>query len=174
MSASPQTARKDELVAMLAMISSQVQATLDETNAPAALLVDTAHTVGGAAQTVARCLFELSGSPALMFEELVTLQSNLHERSGNAATAVQFHDRLVQSLSHVCTSLTYLAEFLQRNEGRTGAPDWSDLHARIRSVFSMERERMVFDLSNRGAPSAEINQAVATSQASSAGSVELF
>ena len=91
--------------------------------------------------------------------------------AAKAATAIQFHDRLVQCLTHVSSSLTYVAEFVS-GSGAKSAADWDQLRDRIRSQLSMEGERQVFDLLSGGAvPNAGRNGAAQDEEESK---VELF
>src|ERR1700732_2754206 len=97
--------QKEKLVFMLGTIAAQIEAALHETDAPAGALVETVHSMSKATQTIARCIFDFSGSPARVFQDLMVLHDELDTRAGKAATAIQFHDRLVQCLTHVCSSL---------------------------------------------------------------------
>jgi hypothetical protein len=162
-----------ELVALLSVIASQVKAALRDTDAPAATLVTVAHSVSRASETVARCVFDFSGSPTRVFQDLVVLHDDLHAQASKAATAVQFHDRLVQCLTHTCGSLGYLAEFMSRGDDQQSAEEWQKLHERIRGAFSMENERIAFDLHKRGVSSRDV-QAAVTEHQDNAGKVELF
>jgi hypothetical protein len=120
------------LVSLLGIIVSQIEAALHETDAPAATLVETAHSVSGATQTIARCLFDFSGSPTRVFQDLMVLHDDLHSRAGKSATAIQFHDRLVQSLTHVCSSLSHLATFISSDSAPKSASEWNELMERVR------------------------------------------
>jgi hypothetical protein len=163
------------LAAMLSVISAQIEAALRETDAPAATLVETAHAMSSATQTIARCLFDFSGSPARVFQDLMVLHDDMHARSSKAVTAVQFHDRLVQCLTHVCASLAYLAEFVTSGSSSQSAAQWEALRERVRGIHSMERERVLFDLLNRGAtPDEKQNAMQDQGPAAGAGIVELF
>jgi hypothetical protein len=124
----------DHVVSLLGVIASQIEAALHETNAPAATLVEAAHSLGGATQTIARCLFDFSGSPARVFQDLMVLHDDLHSRAGKAATAIQFHDRLVQSLTHVCASLSHLAKFMSSDSTPKSAAEWNELKERVRAA----------------------------------------
>ena len=123
----------DNLVSTLRVMASQIQAALHETEAPAATLVESVDTLAKATQTVARCLFDFSGSPARVFQDLMVLHDELHARAAKAATAIQFHDRLNQSLMHVCSALTYLAEIVSSGNGPKSAAEWNALRERIRT-----------------------------------------
>jgi hypothetical protein len=166
----------ESLVSMLGIISAQIERALHETDAPAAILVETAHSMGTATQTIARCLFDFSGSPARVFQDLMVLHDDMHTRSSRAVTAIQFHDRLVQCLTHVCSSLTSLAQFMASGSAAKSEAQWNELRDRVREIHSMEQERVLFDLVTGSAPSAEKPTAIAArpGSASGTGEVELF
>jgi hypothetical protein len=166
----------EDLVSMLGAIRSQIEAALHETDAPAAVLVETAHSVGKATETLARCIFDFSGSPVRVFQDLMVLHDDLHARGAQATSAVQFHDRLVQCLTHVCGSLSFLAEFMQSCDGPRSAAEWSELRERVRGIHSMEQERALFDLFSSGASEDEKKAAIAKHEGivGGAGRVELF
>jgi hypothetical protein len=92
------------------------------------------------------------------------------------ANALQYHDRLVQRLSHVRDTLSALAGFLLGRASERGpVADWDQLRADIRSRYSMEQERLMFDLLVRGASPDEVLRALATLQVGGAASrVDLF
>jgi hypothetical protein len=124
----------DNIVSLLEVIVSQIEGALQETNAPAATLVEATHSMSGATQIIARCLSDFSGSPARVFGDLMLLHDDLHSRAVKAASAVQFHDRLVQSLTHVCSSLSRLAEFMASDSAPKSATEWNELKERIRAA----------------------------------------
>jgi hypothetical protein len=174
--ASLQSQEIENLVSMLGVIGAQIERALHETDAPAAILVETAHSMSTATQTVAKCLFDFSGSPARVFQDLMLLHDDMHTRSGKAITAIQFHDRLVQCLTHACSSLTYLAQFMASGSAAKSEAQWNELRERVREIHSMEQERALFDLLAGGESSAEKQTAAASSRgnASGAGEVEFF
>jgi hypothetical protein len=128
----PHLEQTDNVAALLDVIVSQIETAMHETDAPAATLVETAHSLSGATQTIARCLSDFSGSPARVFGDLMLLHDDLHARAGKAATAIQFHDRLVQSLTHVCSSLSLVAKSLSSDGAPKSAAEWSELQQRVR------------------------------------------
>lgn len=120
------------VVSLLGVIASQIETALKETNAPAATLVEAVHSLGSATQTIARCLSDFSGSPARVFQDLMLLHDDLHSGAAKAATAIQFHDRLVQSLTHVCSSLAQIARFMSSGSLHQSAGKWLQLEERVR------------------------------------------
>ena len=66
----------DSLVALLGVITSQIEVALNETAAPASTLVEAVHSMSGATQTIAQCLADFSGSPARVFQDLMLLHDD--------------------------------------------------------------------------------------------------
>src|SRR5438552_10868657 len=116
----------DRLAGLLAILSAQIEAAMHETDAPAATLVETAHAMNSATETLAKSLFDFAGSPARVFQDLMVLHDEMHARAAKAATAIQFHDRLVQCLTHVSASLSFVSEFVCAG-GAKSAADWDQL-----------------------------------------------
>jgi hypothetical protein len=124
----------DNVVALLGIITSQIEVALQESNAPASTLVQAVHSMSGATQIIAQCLADFSGSPARVFQDLMLLHDDLHSRAAKAGAAVQFHDRLVQSLTHVCSSLSRLVEFMSSDSAPKSAAEWNELKERVRAA----------------------------------------
>ena len=124
----------ENIVSLLQVIASQIERALHESNAPAATLVEAAHSMSGASQIIAKCLADFSGSPARVFQDLMLLHDDLHTRAGKAVAAIQFHDRLVQSLTHVCSSLSRLSEFMSSDSAPRSATEWNELKERVRAA----------------------------------------
>ena len=124
----------DNVVALLGVIGSQIEAALHETDGPASTLVEAVHSMSGATQVIAQCLADFSGSPARVFQDLMLLHDDLHSRAGRAGAAIQFHDRLVQSLTHVRSSLSRIAEFMSSDSAPRSAAEWNELRERIRAA----------------------------------------
>ena len=172
----PEPKSVDTLASMLGVVTSQIEAALHETDAPATTLVETAHAMGKATEVVAWCLFDFAKSPTRVFQDLMVLHDDLHARAAKAATAIQFHDRLVQCLTHVCASLTHLAEFTGSGNGPKSPEEWRALRERIRGIHSMEQELALYDLLSKGASAEEKTAAMEKNPGNGpgAGNVELF
>ena len=136
----PPSRQTDDLVSMLGVIGSQIEAALHETDAPAAVLVETAHSMGKATETLARCIFDFSGSPVRVFQDLMVLHDELHARTSQATSAVQFHDRLVQCL----TAARAMARALQSAAAEPMRPIWTARCGSGRSsTAALARAKMV-------------------------------
>jgi hypothetical protein len=160
----------DNLAGMLQVMSAQIDAALRESDSPATTLVETAHAMGQATQTIAKSLFDFSGNPTRVFQDLMLLHDDMHARATKAATAVQFHDRLAQCLMHVSASLSLLSEFVA-NDGAKSGQHWDKLRDRIRGLMSMDGERALFDTLTGISDSVSATKARSEGES---GKVELF
>ena len=75
----------------------------------------------------------------------------LSSRVEAAIVAFQFYDKITQRLSHVCHSLDSLAELVADGERLFHPYEWTALQSQIRSKFTMERDRYMFDVMMKGA-----------------------
>ncbi len=134
-----------ELVSLLGLAASQIEVALREAEHPVAEL---AHVVSG---------LGAGGAGAA------------------AATALQFHDRLTQRLTHVRDTLASLAKFLDERSHHGPGSNWDRLRADIRGRYSMEQERVMFDLLVGGASPDQVLEALAELRTNGAAShVDLF
>jgi hypothetical protein len=143
--AAPEMAGDEELVSLLGLAASQIEVALREAEAPIAEL---AGVVAG-----------LGATPAGLA----------------ATTALQFHDRLSQRLTHVRDTLASLAKFVEQRAHIGPGSNWERLRADIRGQYSMEQERLMFDLLVGGATPDEVLHALAEMRTNGAAShVDLF
>ncbi|MGL5987189.1 MAG: hypothetical protein ACRCZ5_09985 [Burkholderiales bacterium] len=63
----------------------------------------------------------------------------------NAIVAFQFYDRMSQRLQHVCDSVEALAELVSDASRLYNPGQWVELQNKIRSKYTMEEERLMFD-----------------------------
>ena len=70
---------------------------------------------------------------------------NLSTNIDSAIVAFQFYDRITQQLSHVCNSLSSLGDLISDQEKFFRPYEWHALQNQIRSKYTMESERKMFD-----------------------------
>ncbi|MBS0395985.1 MAG: hypothetical protein JSR54_15290 [Proteobacteria bacterium] len=134
-----------ELVSLLGLAASQIEVALREAEHPVAELADVVAGLGAGGV------------------------------GATAATALQFHDRLTQRLTHVRDTLASLAKFLDERSHHGPGSNWDRLRADIRGRYSMEQERVMFDLLVGGASPDQVLEALAELRTSGAAShVDLF
>ncbi|GLX76872.1 hypothetical protein tinsulaeT_02120 [Thalassotalea insulae] len=73
----------------------------------------------------------------------------------SAIIAFQFYDKLSQRLDHVSNSLSALSVLIADPESLYSPQEWQNLQESIRSKYSMEEERQMFDNVISGMPISE-------------------
>jgi hypothetical protein len=99
---------------------------------------------------------------AALADEAAAIESEAHR----AMTAMQYHDQLAQRVMHVRDALGDVHDELSAG----GNPDWGALLAKMRSHYTMEDERRLFDMVLGKLPGA----ATRRDEDALPGSVELF
>ena len=166
-----------ELVAILGLAASQIEVAVREGEAPVATLGASVGALDAAAAVLDGCLGQLPEGPGTAdVRHLLEAQRDaLRHRARDATVALQFHDRLVQRLTHVRDSLAALGAFVGSHARGGSAADWDGLRLRIRSQYSMEQERLMFDLLVAGATPTQVLNALADLRTGgAAGHVDLF
>lgn len=79
-----------------------------------------------------------------------------------AIIAFQFYDRMSQRLQHVCDAVDSLAALVSDQRRLYSPGEWVELQAQIRSKYTMEEERLMFDAILQGMP---LKQALALTEA---------
>ncbi len=140
-----------EIVGFVEMAKAQIALALRDAEAPIAELGSVVSDVGGCALRMQRLAAAISSGDAELAAALAAEAALVATRTKDAAVALQFHDRLVQRLAHAREALEVLAGAVaERHQHHTQA-DWDRLRDGIRAQYSMEQERVIFDLLVGGA-----------------------
>ncbi len=91
-----------------------------------------------------------------------------------ATTALQFYDTLTQRVEHVAHSLQWLESLLADSQQLNSSEAWQQLQQQIRSRYTMEHERALFDAILAGEDAAQVMQALQQSLRETRDEVELF
>ena len=141
----PAFAGEEEVVSLLGLAASQIEVALREAEPPVAELAALVAGLGATPEGAA------------------------------AVTALQFHDRLTQRMTHVRDTLASLAKFLDERAHHGPGSNWERLRADIRRQYSMEQERLMFDLLVGGATPDQVLAALSEMRTNGAAShVDLF
>jgi len=140
-----------EIVGFVDMAKAQIALALRDAEIPIAELGTVVADVGTAAVRMQRLAAAISSGDAELAAALAAEAALVAMRTQDAAVALQFHDRLVQRLAHAREALEVLAGAVaDRHQHHTRA-DWDRLRDGIRAQYSMEQERVIFDLLVGGA-----------------------
>ena len=108
-------------------------------------------------------------------EGIIHQCAGLSSKVQAAIIAIQFYDKITQKLTHVGDSLSDLGELVYDGSRINRQDEWSKLQSKIRSRYSMESERLMFDAIMEGASVKEaLEMANSSEQSSDDGAIELF
>jgi uncharacterized protein (DUF2235 family) len=141
-----------ETVSMLYLAVCQIEATLRDSNTSVETLTNSFtalanHTneVSEHVQTVKKP-DELDSFKRDISETARELQTNI----SSSIQAFQFYDRVTQRLDHVCRSLENVSGLLECDEKITSVNEWRQVQNQIKSSYTMEAERIMFEFIIRG------------------------
>ena len=75
----------------------------------------------------------------------------IQQKVNQAITAFQFYDRISQRLDHVASSLEQTSELMQNPDNLNSPNAWQGVQNNVKSSYSMEAERIMFEHIMRGA-----------------------
>jgi hypothetical protein len=115
-------------------------------------LTDSFTTMAGDIQSIQKSVEELPESVSSELSiEMKGKCDSLKQQVHNAIIAFQFYDRLIQKLTHVSRSMDTMADLIIDQSRLFNPHEWSALQAKIRSSYTMESERLMFDALMQGA-----------------------
>ncbi len=91
-----------------------------------------------------------------------------------ATTALQFYDTLTQRVEHVAQSLQWLESLLADSQQLNSNEAWQQLQQQIRSRYTMEHERALFDAILAGEDATQVMQGLLRSLREAQDEIELF
>lgn len=83
--------------------------------------------------------------------DIMAASGQMHQQMQRAIVAFQFYDRLSQKLHHVNESLTHLGDLISDTSRLYNPTEWNRIQQEIRSNYTMECERIMFDHIMKGA-----------------------
>ncbi len=162
-----------EIVGFVEMAKAQIALALREADLPVADLGGAIADIGAAAGRLQRELDAARGT-ADATQRAADLAC-IAGRVRDASVALQFHDRLVQRLAHAREALEVLAGAVADRHQHHSRADWDRLRDGIRAQYSMEQERVIFDLLVGGAsPESVLDTIKHLRDTGSPGHVDLF
>jgi hypothetical protein len=173
----PEGVTERELVSLLGLAASQIEVSLRDSEGPVATLGRAVGALAAAAEVLEGSLAQLPDGPGCdeVRRMLEAQRDALRRRAEESSVALQFHDRLVQRLTHVRDSLAALGDFVDARAHHGPGADWDGLRRRIRDQYSMEQERVMFDLLVSGATPDQVLSALADLRVGgAAGHVDMF
>jgi len=134
-----------DTVRYLNLAVAQIEDSMSEGDESVEALTDSFTTMAGTIQMIEQSFDEQKDSASIQFKDAIDGSHALHDKVHSAIIAFQFYDRLVQKLSHVNHSLEALTDLLSDQQRLYNPHEWMALQEKIRSRYTMESERLMFD-----------------------------
>lgn len=142
-----------ETISMLCLAMAQVETSLNDSSKSVDVLTQSFTEIASDAQSIVKTIKDSDSTEALdaAKADMLDKASSVLAKMNHAVVAFQFYDRLSQKLGHVNESLTHLGEVIS-DQGRVYNPEeWKKIQSEIRDNYTMECERLMFDLIMKGA-----------------------
>ncbi len=139
---------------MLCLAMAQIESTLNDSSRSVGELSSSFTGMAQDAQTISRLCGELDSVEKWQEQrqELAGVAQQMSQQMHRAIVAFQFYDRLSQKLGHVNHSLNHLGDLIADNSRLYNPNEWRKIQNEIRSNYTMECERLMFDMIMQGAP----------------------
>ncbi len=164
-----------ETILMLNLAIAQMEMAMRDSNGSVDVLTHSFTGMYGNLMGLTEAAQTLPDSP--IKQSIQDLGASVSSQMQQAIIAFQFYDRLSQRLTHISHSLGNLTDIV-RDPGRLYNPQaWYDLQQKIRSKYTMEDEKLMFDtVAATGDIQLALEQFVARKQQEAGGSddIELF
>jgi hypothetical protein len=145
-----------ETILMLGIVVAQVRHAMEDSSASLNTLANSFSATAMHIDALKEALLEVGQQlPAELGIEARVAEIN--EQNIKSVMAFQFYDRLSQRLDHVCGTVSALASLVSDRQALFVPAEWLKLQERIRSQYTMEQEKMLFDAILKGVP---INEAI--------------
>ena len=142
-----------ETISMLCLAMAQIETSLNDSSKSVDVLTGTFTDIANDAQSIVKTLQQASDGEALEAsrEDMMEKASSVLSKMNHAVVAFQFYDRLSQKLGHVNQSLNHLGDVISDSSRLFNPGEWNKIQTDIRSNYTMECERLMFDLIMKGA-----------------------
>ena len=135
-----------ETVRLLNLAISHIEESMHVGDESVETLTDSFTTMAGNVQSIQRTIEELPSSVNHdLINELTEKCNSIKAQVHSAIVAFQFYDRMVQKLSHVSHSMDAMTDLIIDQSRLFNPHEWSALQEKIRSRYTMESERLMFD-----------------------------
>jgi len=132
-----------ETVKLLTVSVTQVECNMREGDASVNTLTESFTSLVDHVDSINGILNSLEPSPEKDEAQEHCLQSS--KKIQSSIVTFQFYDRLQQSLSHVSESLKGLSELVESPQRLYNPSEWKKFQTEIRSRYTMESEKAMFD-----------------------------
>lgn len=141
-----------ETVNMLYLAVCQIEATLKDSNRSVDTLTNSFTALANHTQSVSDQVQNLNMPSELdgFKEDITETAKELNANISSSVQAFQFYDRVCQRLDHVARSLESVSGILSSDARITNPNEWVSVQESIKSNYTMEAERIMFEYIMRG------------------------
>lgn len=142
-----------ETIAMLALTVAQIETSMKEGDQSINLLTNNLNGIINHSQeiiTEAQRLDTSTPHEARIRHNILQSTERLNEKIQQTVTAFQFYDRLSQRLDHASHNLERVGHLIGNAEERYQEDSWRSVQKEIKSSYTMESERIMFEHIMRG------------------------
>lgn len=164
-----QAAPADEIVRLLDLSAAQLEAGIGEAERPVQQLAEAFFALSAIAAEAIAALSAAGPAGGAASVDLPVRWAGVQQQMQGAVEAFQFHDRLCQRIGHVRDGLSQIAGLVNDREAAARDTSWQGLHGALRGRYTIDHERVMFDLLVEGRADTALRP-----PADTAGSVELF
>ncbi|MEH6344432.1 MAG: hypothetical protein V7785_05055 [Bermanella sp.] len=140
-----------ETITMLALAVAQVECSMSDGAQSVETLTESFTRMANYVKKIRLVTRKVTPDKLPHFQEVIENAAlNLEEDVQNAVVAFQFYDRISQRLDHVCKSLDQLGGIINDQSALYNPQCWHSLQEEIKSSYTMEAERIMFEHILRG------------------------
>jgi NifU-like protein involved in Fe-S cluster formation len=161
-----------ETIKLLTLSAAQVDAVMQESDSSVNTLTESFTDIVEHMQSIHNQLLTLEASEAR--ENALKCCLETEDKVQAAIIAFQFYDRMQQCLQHVTSNLKGLAKLVESPERLYNPLEWQNFQNQIRSRYTMESEKLMFDAILQGKSVDEAMAAKDSFQQNQSDDIELF
>ena len=141
-----------ETILMLALTIAQIEMAMRDSDGSVEVLSNSFTSMMGQVKMIERTAASLpemegvTGAKAAIIDNCNTVS----EMMRSAIVAFQFYDKLTQRLGHVNGSMSALADLIADQRRLYNPYEWMGMQEKIKSRYTMEEERIMFDAIMQG------------------------
>lgn len=169
-----------ETIVMLNLATAQVEFSMSDGDDSIDVLTESFTSMSEGIGTIGKAIQSFakhSDIDPLLHNEVMQQCEDLDGEMQKSIIAFQFYDKLVQRLSHVRNSMTNLTALIGDEEKLHSIEAWKNLQTAIRSSYTMEEDKQLFDAIIAGEPIIEALKKMVAEKEKTSGAeddIELF
>lgn len=142
-----------ETITMLCLAVCQIENSISESNHSVDDLTASFTELAQHSREVDNLVMELETADQLQEfkQKIAQTTQEIQQKVNQAITAFQFYDRISQRLDHVSSSLEQTSDLMQTPDNLNCPNAWREIQDKVRSSYTMEAERIMFEHIMRGA-----------------------